>query len=335
MTRVGHAQAERAYGVLLGQAAGDALGAPTENMSRLEIVRNWDWVDDFLTHDPAGTDDTEYAVLTAWNVLEHGVGMRSAHVAESWRRVLLTQAGDFQTGGFSEMAAIANLRRGLVPPNSGNDHHEPFSDGAAMRVSPIGIFCAGEPAEAARLAAEDAMVSHARDGVHCARAMAAGVAVAVTTDRWQDVIDAALAHIPQSCWTSRLVHRAVGVAGNHADARSALGAICDAVIVSHYPWSDIGPEATALAFGVFAAARGDYVDSVLAGVNAGRDSDTIAAMAGALAGGLNGVGCVPGRWRDAVNVVRGRCIHATAGVRLDQLAERLAIRRTNSEIDAP
>jgi ADP-ribosylglycohydrolase len=335
MMRTGHPGVERAYGVLLGQAAGDALGAPTENMSRLEIVRAWDWVDDFLTHDPAGTDDTEYAVLTAWNVLEHGAEMCSAHVADSWRRVLLTQAGDFQSGGFSEMAAIANLRRGLVPPDSGNDHHEPFSDGAAMRVSPIGIFCAGNPAEAARLAAEDARVSHARDGVHCAEAIAAGVAVAVTTDRWQDVVDAALAHIPLSCWTSRLVRRALDVARNHTDARSALGAMCDAVVVSHYPWSDIGPEATALAFGVFAAGRGDYVDSVLAGVNAGRDSDTIAAMAGALAGGLNGISRVPVRWREAVNVVRGRCIHATAGTRLDQLAERLAMRRTHKEVGNP
>ena len=315
---------DRAFGVLVGQAAGDALGAPTENLSREEITRRWGWVDDFLSDDPAGTDDTEYAVLTAWNVLEHGSGMSGAAVAESWRRLLLTQEGDFIGGGFSEMGALANLKRGLGPPQCGNDHYEPFSDGAAMRVAPIGLFCAGDPAEAARLAAEEAQVSHSRDGVFCAQAVAAAVASAVEATRWEDVVDDAIGQLPASTWTGRMISRAVAIGTEHKNISEAIDALCESIVISHYPWSDVGPEATALAFGVFAAARGDYVKSVLGGVNAGRDSDTIAAMAGAMAGGLNGADAVPARWREAVNVVRGDCIRATAGVRLDQLAARFS-----------
>lgn len=310
----------RAYGVLAGQAAGDALGAPTENLSRAEIVRRWGWVETFLSDDPAGTDDTEYAVLTAWNVLEHGAGLTSAAVADSWHRLLLTQEGDFVTGGFSEMGALANMERGLAPPQCGNDHHEPFSDGAAMRVSPIGLFCAGDPALAAKLAVEDARVSHSRDGIDCARAVAAGVAAAVVVNSWQEVVDAAMGQIPVSSWTWRMIRRAVDIGTAHNNIVEAVDALCDGLIISHYPWSDVGPEAVAFAFGVFAAARGEYVNSVLAGVNAGRDSDTIAAMAGALAGGLHGADAVPADWKQAVNVVRGVCIRATADVRLDQLA---------------
>lgn len=313
---------DRAFGVFVGQAAGDALGAPTENLSRQEIVQRWGWVDNFLSDDPAGTDDTEYAVLTAWNVLEHGAKLSSADVADSWRRLLLTQEGDFVGGGFSEMGALANLQRGLGPPQCGNDHYEPFSDGAAMRVSPIGLFCAGDPAEAARLAAEDAHVSHSRDGVDCARAVAAGVATAVVSTSWEEVVAAAVKQLPARSWTARIVRRAIGIGQEHNDISEAIDALCDALVISHYPWSDVGPEATALAFGVFTAARGDYVTSVLAGVNAGRDSDTIAAMAGAMAGGLNGANAVPAHWREAVNVVRGDCIAVTAGVQLDQLAAR-------------
>jgi ADP-ribosylglycohydrolase len=91
----------------------------------------------------------------------------------------------------------------------------------------------------------------------------------------------------------------------------------------HYPWADVAPEATALAFGVLAAARGDYVDAVLAGVNVGRDADTIAAMAGGIAGALHGADAVPERWRNRINRVRGHCIKAVAGTDLAELAGAL------------
>jgi len=51
------------------------------------------------------------------------------------------------------MTAINNLRAGLAPPVTGSDNHEMWSDGAAMRIAPVGILCAGDPREAARLAA--------------------------------------------------------------------------------------------------------------------------------------------------------------------------------------
>jgi ADP-ribosylglycohydrolase len=63
---------DRVYGAFIGQAVGDALGAPTEGMTRDEIVAKFGWVSGFVRDDPAGTDDTEYAVLTAVALLEYG-----------------------------------------------------------------------------------------------------------------------------------------------------------------------------------------------------------------------------------------------------------------------
>jgi len=94
------------------------------------------------------------------------------------------------------MTAINNLRAGLAPPITGSDNHELWSDGAAMRIAPVGILCAGNPGEAARLAAIEAQVSHAKDGIYCAQVIAAGVAAALTADSWQDVVDVALAAAP-------------------------------------------------------------------------------------------------------------------------------------------
>ncbi|MEU6786497.1 ADP-ribosylglycohydrolase family protein [Nonomuraea angiospora] len=314
---------DRCRGALLGLAVGDALGAPTEGMTPAEIRARYGRITDFLTEDAAGTDDTEYAVLCARGLLAHGRSITADDVAGVWLDAVAAQQGGFHGAGFSEMVALANLRSGLRPPQSGSDSYEMWSDGAAMRIAPVGILCMGDPGEAARIAAVEASVSHARDGVFCGQAVAAAVAVAMTAHDHRDVIDAGVRALPRDSWSARLVGRALDVAaaaGSPAEAEEALYA---EIPLFHYPWADAAPEAVALAFGLFAAHRGDFTQVVLAGVNIGRDSDTIAAIAGAMAGALHGAQAIPERWRAQVARVSGRCITATAGTDLVELADRL------------
>jgi ADP-ribosylglycohydrolase len=303
---------DRVRGAVVGQAIGDALGAPTEGMSRVTIRERYGRVTDFLSDDPAGTDDTEYAALTARVLLEHGSALTAEHVAAAWSEALVDQTTPFDGGGFSEMEAIHNLGRGLLPPASGSDNHELWSDGSAMRVAPIGAYCAGDPAEAARLAGIDASVSHARDGIWCGQAIAAAVAAAVVTDDWRRVVDAGIAATP------------VASAPGGVTPEERLDELERRIALFHYPWADVAPEATALAFGVFAIAEGGYEGSVLGGVNIGRDADTIAAMAGAMAGGLRGAEAIPERWRVRLGPLRGSCIAAVAGTDLWDVAHRIA-----------
>jgi ADP-ribosylglycohydrolase len=314
---------ERVYGALIGQAVGDALGAPTEGLTRAEIVERYGWVSGFVDDDPAGTDDTEYAVLTARLMLAHGSHLTPAAVGAAWTENLVNQVGGFYGGGFSEMTAINNLRSGLAPPVTGTDNHEMWSDGAAMRIAPVGILCAGDPREAARLAAIDAQVSHARDGIYCAQVVAAAVAVAMTADSWEDVVEAGLAAAPADSWSARTIRLAVDIGAAHSEPAAAVDELYERISLFHYPWADVAPEATALAMGVFTAARGEYVPAVLCGANIGRDADTIAAMAGAIAGAWHGAGAIPGEWRQRVNVVRGHCIGSVAGTDLAELARDL------------
>jgi ADP-ribosylglycohydrolase len=315
---------DRVRGAVVGQAIGDALGAPTEGMSRATILERYGRVTDFLSNDPAGTDDTEYAALTARVLLEHGSALTAEHVAAAWSEALVDQTTPFDGGGFSEMEAIHNLGRGLLPPASGSDNHELWSDGSAMRVAPIGAYCAGDPAEAARLAGIDASVSHARDGIWCGQAIAAAVAAAVVTDDWRRVVDAGIAATPGGSWSRRMIEKAVAIATGGGTPEERLDELERRIALFHYPWADVAPEATALAFGVFAIAEGDYEGSVLGGVNIGRDADTIAAMAGAMAGGLRGAEAIPERWRVRLGPLRGSCIAAVAGTDLWDVAQRIA-----------
>ena len=56
-----------------------------------------------------------------------------------------------------------------------------------------------------------------------------------------------------------------------------------------------------VALGLLAATGGDYGETVLGGVNYGRDSDSIASMGGALAGALAGADAVPRDWLEDVS----------------------------------
>jgi ADP-ribosylglycohydrolase len=321
--RMTEALRDRIHGAVLGQAIGDALGAPTEGMTRAAIRAAHGRVTGFLSDDPAGTDDTEYAALTARTLLTYGHALTAENVSAEWERVLVHQEGGFAGGGFSEMDAIHNLGRGLRAPASGSDNHEMWSDGSAMRVAPIGAYCAGDPAEAARLAGIDAAVSHARDGIWCGQAVAAAVAAATTTDDWRVVVDAGTAVLPADSWSARLIGRALAVATGPGTDEERYDELERRISIFHYPWADVAPEATALAFGVFAVAEGDYVESVLGGVNIGRDADTIAAMAGAMAGALRGRRAIPDEWTSRITTLRGSCIRATEGVDLADLADEI------------
>lgn len=307
----------------MGLAVGDALGGPTEGKSQEEIARRWGRVEDFLSADQAGSDDTEYALFNARLLMRHGNQLTAAMIAEGWKRDIVHASNTYRGAGFSEMMAIRNLNAGLLPPASGQHLHS-WSDGLAMRVAPFGIVAAGDPAGAAKLAAIDGSVTHSGEGVLAGQAVAAAVAVAMAGAPVDAIIDAAQNAIPADSWTSRSIARAVAVAGTSSDVWSALNPLYLQCVDPSYFWSDCGPEAVALAFGVVVASRGNFRDAVLGGVNIGRDTDTIAAIAGAITGALRGIEALPPEWTRRVPVARGTCLGVVQGMDVLQTADSLA-----------
>ncbi|MFJ5800291.1 ADP-ribosylglycohydrolase family protein [Streptomyces decoyicus] len=351
---------DRARGAMLGLAVGDALGAPAENMKPSQIRRRWGRIEGYVEDDPAGTDDTEYAIFSGLLLAAHGSALTVAHVEAAWHQWIADRdEGPFRGAGFSERGTLENLRRGLAAPISAQHRHA-WSDGLAMRAAPFGVFAAGRPAEAARLVAIDGTVSHDGEGIYGGRAVAAGVAAAMVAlphgpsavpqspllpqsplrsaggapiaPGWAPdtdaVIAAALSVVPEDSWTARSLRRAVGAAqrSRYDPGITQLGterAVRSAVVVGGYPWTDLAPEAVGLAFGAFAAARGDFSASVLTAVNMGRDADTTAAVAGALAGALCGAAAIPEAWAGAIGPARGSCLPSMAGYHVLDIADLL------------
>jgi ADP-ribosylglycohydrolase len=102
-----------------------------------------------------------------------------------------------------------------------------------------------------------------------------------------------------------------------------LDSLYKALVCEYYFWPDIAPEAVGLAFGIIAATDGEFENAVLAGVNIGRDSDTIAAIVGAILGSLHGIDAIRPDWVQRVNIVNGTCIKEIKNINFLEIAAQL------------
>ena len=109
------------------------------------------------------------------------------------------------------------------------------------------------------------------------------------------------------------------------DVWNSLKPLHSSIACSYYFWTDIAPEAVGLAFGIITSARLNFEDAVLGAVNIGRDTDTIAAIAGAICGAFHGIQSIPERWVKRISVSRGICINAVKNMNILDVADELAL----------
>ncbi len=308
---------DRACGALVGHAIGDSFGDAArtpENHFLFGITM------DFKDGPAPGTDDTEFALMTAQTLMEcHGT-LTDEAVLDAWRRNVLPLS-DLPRGGASEREAAANIRRGILPPLSGRFNAYHLSDGAAMRMTPVGIVCAGDPARAMHLAEIDARISHWRDGIWGAQAVAAAIAVAMAGGTVDDVFDAGVEAAPEDSWTRYTLTKAREIISAERTLECAWMPLHRAL------WSEyqaVVPEAVAEAFSVFKLVNGDFRKGIVYAGNWGRDADTIAALVGAFAGAMHGCAAIPPGWVEKVRIAHGACLPATKGRDLLTVAAGLA-----------
>lgn len=314
----------RAKGCMSGLAIGDALGRPVEGMSAEAIREKYGSVEDFLQLSPGGSDDTEYALLTASAILKYGMDISADQFAQYWKDFVCTQKGAFIGAGFSEMCAIDNLRNGLVPPFSGQHPHS-WSDGLAMRVAPIGIVTAGNPALTLSMTMADGSVSHTTEGIWSGQAIAAAISIAMVGGSASEVYHAAMSAVPEDSWTYRDLAKVENAISRREGMTTSelVDLLLAKVAVEDYYYADLAPEAISLALSAVLFGDGDFVRTLLFAVNLGRDADTIAAMAGAVVGAMTGYEAIPENWRNAIQSVKGSCLEFAAGLNPVEVAEQL------------
>jgi ADP-ribosylglycohydrolase/fructose-1,6-bisphosphatase/inositol monophosphatase family enzyme len=286
--RVGDAgRLARAQGCLLGQLCGDALGSAVEFRSAADIARSHPRGVTRLTDGGtwnliAGqpTDDGEMALALARAILSAGA-FDATLVGRAYLR--WAGSGPFDMGATTR-AGIAALAAGR-PARSDSQ-----SNGALMRVSPIGIHAAGDPALAARLAAEDARLTHPHPVCQAASAgFAAAIAAGVAGGTADDMCAAAEAHAGRG-EGARLVQERLARAARFEpdDFIHQMGWVLTAFQNAFHHLIQGAPLAQA----------------VCATVARGGDTDTNAAICAALLGARQGRDAIPLQWRNAVLTCR-------------------------------
>ena len=314
----------RAQGAMAGLAIGDALGRPVEGMSAEQIREKYGSVKDFVNLTPGGSDDTEYALLTGSALLKYGKSITSSQFADYWIEKVCNQKSAFAGAGFSEMNAIYNLRKGLRPPFSGQHNHA-WSDGLAMRVAPIGVISKGDLDLARKLAIADGEVSHSGEGIYAGVVIAVAISAAMVGSSNTEVFEKAIKSISNDTWTWRLLALAKEIVNSSKDkpVHEIADLLLQDIAINEYFYADLAPEAVALAMAAVLYGDGDYAKTLLFAVNLGRDADTIAAMAGAVAGAISGYESIPANWKGAVTTVGGTCLEFAKGLNPYEMADSL------------
>jgi ADP-ribosylglycohydrolase/fructose-1,6-bisphosphatase/inositol monophosphatase family enzyme len=274
----------RAQGALLGQLAGDALGSAVE-FQKAEAIRSRhpdgvrEITDGGTWNTLAGqpTDDSEMALALARCLVAEG-RFDAAAVGRAY--VAWEASGPFDIGGTTRAGISALAGRGR--PNMGSE-----SNGALMRVSPIGLFAAGNPELAAQLANEDAALTHPNPVcVAASSAFAAAIAAGIG-----------------GADPATMLSVAVAQAGSGEAAAKVRITILKSMdgLPQRFDGTDQGHVLIALANAFHRLyQRQDLEEALVETVSLGGDTDTNAAIAGALLGACHGREAIPLRWRRAV-----------------------------------
>jgi ADP-ribosyl-[dinitrogen reductase] hydrolase len=259
----------RAQGCLLGQVIGDSLGSLVEFKGAAEIAQLYprgvrELADGGVYHTIAGqpTDDSEMALALA-RCLVANRAFESEKVLDAYREWMTSRPLDIG----------ATTERGLL----GLHTSESESNGALMRVSPAGVFCFSDPQKAAMTARADAALTHRNPVcIESSAGYAAAIAAGVGGAGREAMIEAALAHS----------------AGAAQDAirRGAAGEL-----PAQFE-KNIGWVLTSLQNAFFHLARSEFEAALVKTVACGGDTDTNAAIAGALVGAALGRDAIPARW---------------------------------------
>jgi poly(ADP-ribose) glycohydrolase ARH3 len=283
---------DRYRGALLGTAVGDGLGAPFEGHRSRVSAHQITSVE--LDHRPLRhTDDTTMTIALAESLL-YVDGLDQDHLALTFTRHWEREPDrGYGAGTTSLLARISAGTRWKDATEAQFDGQGSFGNGAAMRIAPVALWAAGDPVLAAHLARRSAAVTHthplAVDG-------AAVQAVAVTT---------ALAHSPTAPIDPvAFLNRLRDVAGEETLAQrlDVVGALIDEDDVADDK-ARLGTgieahEAVPTAIYCFLCHPDSFRDTIRLAISLGGDTDTIAAMAGAIAGARLGERAIPASWVD-------------------------------------
>lgn len=334
------------------------MGGPVEGWPYPRIVATYGVVDTLLPYEAPPdlhnhfaqapgtvTDDTRLRHLVARALIEGGVRPRRGDLV----RAIVAAYHAVETElarGFLEEYALG----GLYGEDKLIWDGQP-TNGFLMANAPVGLIYPCDP-EAAFARSFD--LDFIGDGYakYAAALGAAAVAAALSPGATpatvvEDALAASQAHRVVGPRTrrwqwyehvfrpgERRIETAVEIARQHRDVFSLRAAYYEQLAVS--PLGSEAAQTVAVALGMLVAAGGDLRQTLIGCVNYGRDNDSYASVAGAIAGALHGTSALPADWRATVEAANPTHDIAAlaAGLTARVAQRRQAARRVGRQLDA-
>ncbi|MEA3493888.1 MAG: ADP-ribosylglycohydrolase family protein [Candidatus Margulisiibacteriota bacterium] len=273
----------RFRGCILGSAAGDALGAPVEDMTRRQITGQFGRVTNYVDNPRKSvrpgewTDDTALTWATMSAIVDGGEV--DAKNISSAMRMMFDLHPDRGYGLTTRRALSGEKDRHLRPAN-----------GAAMRIAPVALFSCLDVETMRTQVIDISRITHRhRDSIDGALAIAFAIASAARAE----------------LQPNRIILETIRFLGATTEMSYKLQEVQDLLdneaISTEQALAHIGTrrnvlESVGSAFYAFLKSPDDFYRSVTEAVNAGGDTDTIASLTGALSGAYNGLEGIPRKW---------------------------------------
>jgi len=290
---------------LLAGAIGDALGMPTQTLTRQEIASSYGLISGFVapfeghpvSHGlVAGsiTDDTEQTLLLAKRIIENPNRFDDL----AWAQDLLSWESGVKLRGLHDLLgpstkqALQNLLSGMQPDQTGI---QGTTNGASMRIAPIGIATPLEPLAQFLDHVEAAcrITHNTREAISAAAAVAAIISAGVAGADFTQALPIAIKAATEA--TQR--GHASGVADIPARLNQVISMVYQGVtlekLASNIGTSVASHESVVTAFGVVMLTEFDPWQAGLMSAAIGDDTDTIGAIAMSMAAACCGQSSLP------------------------------------------
>ncbi len=300
---------EKFFGCVAASHIGAAMGAPAQNWPYDRIEKQYGTLDRLLPYnkgwqrEPGTTEDSvERQKLMITAILEKQDRVTAEDIKAVWVRDVKPEA-DALLFEPLEAALFVMARSGIPGRDIGKYCDYSGLNTLSASCFPIGLINAGDP----RGAVEDILEvgqlyqTTASRGIQWGAVIAAAVAAACEPDA---TVDSVLAAIPKygSRGATGELNRALRTTAACKDFRELRKAFDNLYSSQGPPYAWLyAPEVVSKGVAIFRMVKGNPKDAIVAGANIGRDTPSVAAIAGALSGALSGGAAIPEEWIQTVD----------------------------------
>ncbi|PQO28813.1 ADP-ribosylglycohydrolase family protein [Blastopirellula marina] len=277
---------ERFQGSLLGLAVGDALGGRFEAQSAEHLRQRFSGVESLINYvadEIWYTDDTQMTIALAEVLADQGEILEQPLCAAFVANYVPSRGY-----GRGARMVIEAMEEGEGYQAVASKHFPggSYGNGAAMRVAPVGLFFHDNEARLLEQARQSAFPTHVHPlGIEGAQLIAAAVAYVTRSDEFKrdDFFRLLISHCQSEEYREKL---AMASETTSIEQLAALGNGIEAL------------ESVPTAIASFALSPESYAETIGNVILLGGDTDTLAAMAGAISGAYLGVEAIPKRLLD-------------------------------------